>query len=247
MKKITLLLAGIVSCLPLCAAAESQVTVHYPGQSEVAIVSHAANLSQLVASPAFAGKTWWPGTVIAERLATAAAQQQYQQLMARLKAYRDDSDGDKAAAINNVIQQLSAVKVTGRQFVNLDPDWVRVRPVENRRLEGEYDVYTLAKPNSVTLFGAISGSGKVSWQPGVETRDYFDGHERLAGAERNIALVIAPSGEVREVPIAYWNHRHVEVEPGSTIYLGFSSWSLPGAYEDLNQQIISVLTHRIPD
>ncbi|MBP2169305.1 hypothetical protein J2125_002497 [Erwinia toletana] len=247
MKKITLLLAGIISCLPLCAAADSQVTVHYPGQAEMAIVSHAANLSQLVASPALAGKTWWPGTVIAEKLATAAAQQQYQQLIERLNAYRAESDGDKAAAIANVIQQLAAVKVTGRQFANLDPDWVRLRPMENRRLSGEYDVYTLAKPNSVTLFGTVSGSGNVSWQPGAATRDYLDGHDRLAGGERNFAVVIAPSGEVREVPIAYWNHRHIEVEPGSTIYLGFSSWSLPGDYEDLNQQIISVLTHRIPD
>lgn len=247
MKKITLLLAGMLCSLPLCATADSQVTVHYPGQTQTATVSHAQNLAQLVASPALDGKTWWPGTVIAENLASAVAQQQYQQLMARLKAYSAESDGDKAAAINNLIQQLTAVQVTGRQVVNLDPDWVRLRPEENRRLEGEYSVYTLQKPTSVTLFGAITGSGKVSWQPGGDTRDYLDGHDRLSGAERNIAVVIAPSGEVTEVPVAYWNHRHVEVEPGSIIYVGFSSWSLPGAYEDLNQQIISVLTHRIPD
>jgi hypothetical protein len=59
--------------------------------------------------------------------------------------------------------------------------------------------------------------------------------------------VIAPSGQTRQVPIAYWNQRHVEVEPGSIIWLGFSSWSLPWGQSDLNDRMISVLTHRIPD
>lgn len=247
MKKTTLFLAGICSCLSISANADSQVSVYSPGKKEISIVSHAANLSQLVASPALQGKTWWPGTVISDKLATAVAEQQYQQLMARLKGYAAQSSGEKAAAINNVIQQLSAIKVTGRLPANLDPDWLRMRPELNRRLEGEYSVYTLPKPNSVILFGAITGSGKVSWQPGGDTRDYLDGHHRLDGAERNIAVVIAPSGDVTEAPVAYWNHRYVEVEPGSIIYIGFSSWSLPAAYKDLNQQIISVLTHRIPD
>ncbi|WP_437614423.1 capsule biosynthesis GfcC family protein [Erwinia sp. V71] len=247
MKKINQLLAGMIACLPLLALADSLVTVHYPGQSSTAVVSHAANLEQLVTSPALQGKTWWPGTVIADTMATAVAQQQYQQLMARLQAFRADSSGDKAATISYVIQQLTAVKVTGRQITSLDPDWVRLHPEDNRLLSGAYDVYTLAKPDTVTLFGALSGSGKVSWQPGASVRDYLEEHERLSGAERSIAVVIAPSGEVTQAPVAYWNHRHIEVEPGSTIYLGFSSWSLPGEWEDLNQQIISVLTHRMPD
>ncbi|RWR03120.1 hypothetical protein ED28_04810 [[Pantoea] beijingensis] len=247
MKKNKLLLAGISACLSFSALASSQVTVYYPGKSEKAIVSGAENIAQLVASPALNGKTWWPGTIIAEKLATASAQQQYQQVMARLKAYAAASDGDKAAAINNVIQQLSAVNVTGRQIANLDPDWIRLRPGANRRLSGEYSVYTLQPPTSVTLFGAIEGAGKISWQPGLDTRDYLSGHRRLDGGDRNIAVVISPLGAVSEVPVAYWNHRHAEMEPGSILYIGFSSWSLPSEYEDLNQQIISVLTHRIPD
>lgn len=247
MKKTFFFLAGVVFCLPFHATADSQVTVHYPKKRETVLVKHAANLSQLVTSPELVNKTWWPGTVITEDLATSVEEQRYQQLMTRLKAYRDESVGSKAAAISSVIQQLSAVKVTGRQFVNLDPDWVRLRSEENRRLAGKYTLYTLQRPYFITLFGAIGGSGNVSWQPGADTRDYLEKHPRLAGAERNIAVVIAPSGKTYHAPIAYWNHGHVEVEPGSIIYLGFSSWSLPGVYENLNQQIISVLKHRMPD
>ncbi|MFU9136905.1 capsule biosynthesis GfcC D2 domain-containing protein [Erwinia tasmaniensis] len=251
MKKITLLLAGISLGVSLSAYAESQVTVYSPGQTQTSTVDHAQNLAQLVSSPALMGKTWWPGTVIAEKLATAAAIQQQQQLLARLQSWsarlRADDDGDKAAVVDNLRQQIAAVKVTGRQIVNLDPDWVRMRPAENRRLEGDYSVYTLHKPTTLTLAGLVTDSGKTSWQPGRSVVDYLNAHDRLSGAERNTAVLISPEGRVTEVPVAYWNRRHAEPEAGSTIYVGFSSWSLPGDYDDLNQQIVSVLTHRIPD
>ncbi|MGB9097356.1 capsule biosynthesis GfcC D2 domain-containing protein [Erwinia sp.] len=251
MKKITLLFAGISACVSLSVSAESQVTVYSPGQTQTSIVSHAQNLAQLVSSPALRDKTWWPGTVIAEKLATAAAIQQQQQVLARLKAWSNElhaeGDGDRAAVVDNVLQQVSAVKVTGRQIAHLDPDWVRMRPAQNRKLEGDYTVYTLQKPTSISLAGVLSGSGKTAWQPGRSVRDYLQDHDRLSGAERNFAVLIAPNGEVSEVPVAYWNHRHIEPEPGSIVYVGFSSWTLPGDDEDLNQQIVSVLTHRIPD
>lgn len=251
MKKITTLLAGIVASLSLQAMADSQVTVFYPGQSQTAVVSHAENLAQLVASPALQEKTWWPGTVIGEKLATAVALRQQQELVARLQVWRDnlrsDNDLAEAAVVDNVRQQVASLKVTGRQLVNLDPDWVRTRPQANRRLAGEYSVYTVAKPTSVRLAGAVDGAGTTPWVAGRPVADYLDSRAHQSGAERNVALVISPAGEVTEVPVAYWNRRHVELEAGSTIFIGFSSWALPSDLADLNQQIVSVLTHRIPD
>ena len=248
MKKITYFVAGLAACVSLGVSADSEVTIYSPGQGETAQVSHVQNLAQLATG--LAGKTWWPGTVISEKLATAAAIQQQQQLLARLKSWsaelHADDDGEQAAAIDNLYQQIAAIKVTGRQIVNLDPDWVRLRPEANRRLEGEYSIYTLQKPTSLTIAGLVSGSGKTTWAPGRGVAGYLEGHQRLDGAERNFVTIIAPSGETQQVPIAYWNHRHIEPEAGSIIYVGFSAWSLPGG-PDLNQQIISVLTHRIPD
>lgn len=248
MKKITCLLAGVTACVSLSVCADSEVTVFSPDRSETALVSHAQNLAQLTAG--LAGKTWWPGTVISEKLATAAAIQQQQQLLARLKGWsaelRADDDGEKAAVVDNLYQQIAAIKVTGRQIVNLDPDWVRLRPEDNRLLEGEYSVYTLQKPGSLTIAGLAGGSGKTTWVPGRSVTAYLAAHERLDGGERNFVTLIAPSGKTEQVPVAYWNRRDVEPEAGSIIYVGFSAWSLPDG-PDLNQQIISVLTHRIPD
>lgn len=247
MKKITFLLAGLSLLSTAGAQATAQVIVHAPHNGGQAELSQIADLAQLVTLPPLQANTDWRRTFIAERGASAVAQQHYQQTLGELRAWRADSRGDRAAAIDEVIRQLSAIRVTGRQFTSLDPDWVRLHPADNRRLEGSYDLWLQTPSDSVLLLGALSGAGKVSWQPGKSVRDYLEGHSLLSGAERNFVTVIAPSGATQQVPVAYWNHRHVEVEPGSLIWLGFSSWSLPGAYEDLNDRLLSVLTHRIPD
>ncbi|WP_130833301.1 capsule biosynthesis GfcC D2 domain-containing protein [[Erwinia] mediterraneensis] len=247
MKNIMSLLAGLAFCGSAVALADSQVTVHYPGNSATVQVDHAQDLATLLASPALAGRSWWPGTLIAEHGATAIAQQHYQQTLAALRAWQAQTDGERAAAIGQVIQQLSRLRVTGRQFTPLDPDWVRIRPEANRRLKGRYDVYTLDQPDSVLLVGAIADAGAVSWQPGRDVRDYLEGHARLAGAEKSVVTVITPAGATLQVPVAYFNHRYAEVEPGSTLFVGFSDGSLPHAFADLNSRILTVLTHRIPD
>ena len=245
MKIITPLLTAVALLTAGYALADSQVTVHDLHGQNILQIDHAQNLAQLVTNPAL--HTWWPGTVIAERGATAVAQQQQQQLLADLRTWQADSGDTLAATIGAVIHQLSAIQVTGRQFTSLDPDWVRLRPEANRTLQGSYDLYTLPQPTQVLILGALDHPGKESWQPGRTVRDYLEAHDRLSGAERSFATLIAPSGQTQQVPIAYWNQRHVEVEPGSIIWLGFTSWSLPWGKADLNARMLSVLTHRIPD
>lgn len=245
MKKIPSLLAALTLAAAGHALADSQVTVHSPHDPRTFQIDHASTLSELLTNPAL--HSWWPGTVIAERSATAVAQQQHAQLLADLRAWQADSGDALAATIGSVIQQLSALQVTGRQFTSLDPDWVRLRPEANRTLQGSYDLYTVAPPTQVWVMGALSHPGSESWQPGRTVRDYLAPHARLSGGERSVATVIAPSGETQQVPIAYWNQRHVEVEPGSIIWLGFTTWSLPWGQADLNARMLSVLTHRMPD
>lgn len=247
MKKITLFMAGLPLCLSAAAWADGQVKVHFAGSDEVQQLDRLKNVAELVSTPALQQRSWWSGALIADHASSAVATQNYQRVMAQLHALAADSSGDKAAAINSLIQQLSQIKVAGRLPVKLDADWVRLRPEANRTLQGEYDLWLQPKPINVLLFGLLTQPGSVTWQAGQDVRDYLQGHDRLAGGERSLVTVIAPDGETQSVPVAYWNHRHVEVQPGSIIWRGFSSWALPGAYDDLNQQIITLLSQRIPD
>lgn len=251
MKKQLLIAVSLCAGFIASALADSRVAIHYPGQSQAVVLQGAANLEQLTLRPELNGRTWWPGTVIAERSASGVQQQVQQQLLARLSAFsaelRGDNDGELADSVERVRAQLAAMRVTGRQFVPLDPDWIRLHSEANRRLSGDYSVYTLSRPTSVLVVGVTTPAGPQPYQPGRDVVEYLQTHQRLSGAEKNVAWVIAPDGKTEEVPVAYWNHRHVEVAPGSIIYVGFSSWSLPRAYRDVNEQIISLLTHRIPD
>jgi len=137
--------------------------------------------------------------------------------------------------------------VTGRQFVSLDADVIRLQHGANRKLQGDYSLYMLAKPTRVDLYGAVTPAGPQAYQVGYSVQDYLETHQWLEGAEKSYATLIMPDGQAKTVPVAYWNRRHNEAAPGSIIYVGFSSWALPSDYQDINEKIISLLTHRIPD
>lgn len=94
--------------------------------------------------------------MISEELATAAALRQQQALLTRLAELAADSSADDAAAINALRQQIQALKVTGRQKINLDPDIVRVAERGNPPLQGNYTLWVGPPPSTVTLFGLIS-------------------------------------------------------------------------------------------
>ncbi len=125
----------------------------------------AEHLIDLVGQPRLAN-SWWPGAVISEELATAAALRQQQALLTRLAEQGADSSADDAAAINALRQQIQALKVTGRQKINLDPDIVRVAERGNPPLQGNYTLWVGPPPSTVTLFGLISRPGKQPFTPG---------------------------------------------------------------------------------
>ncbi|WP_408639714.1 capsule biosynthesis GfcC D2 domain-containing protein [Dryocola boscaweniae] len=228
------------------ALAAGNVTL-YPGNHQPPQkLTDVERLADLVAQPSLS-RAWWPGAVISERQATAAAEQQHQTLLAALSRFAAQEEGDEAAAINSVRQQLQAIKVTGRQFVDLDPDWVRVRPRSNVPLQGEYSLWAGPQPSTITLMGLVSSPGVKPFVAGRSADEYLDGINRLSGADRSYAWVIYPDGKTEKAPIAYWNKRHVELLPGSILFVGFSGRLFDSDFNELNQQILTSLTHRIPD
>lgn len=144
--------------------AAGTVKVFSNGSSEAKTLTGAEHLIDLVGQPRLAN-SWWPGAVISEELATAAALRQQQALLTRLAELAADSSADDAAAINALRQQIQALKVTGRQKINLDPDIVRVAERGNPPLQGNYTLWVGPPPSTVTLFGLISRHGKQPFTP----------------------------------------------------------------------------------
>lgn len=196
--------------------AAGTVKVFSNGSSEAKTLTGAEHLIDLVGQPRLAN-SWWPGAVISEELATAAA-----------------------------LRQQQALKVTGRQKINLDPDIVRVAERGNPPLQGNYTLWVGTPPSTVTLFGLISRPGKQSFTPGRDVASYLSDQSLLSGADRSYAWVVYPSGRTQKAPVAYWNKRHVEPMPGSIIYVGLADSVWSETPDALNADILQTLTQRIP-
>ncbi|EGT3575166.1 hypothetical protein F6R83_19535 [Citrobacter amalonaticus] len=226
--------------------AAGTVKVFSAGSTEPKTLTGAEHLIDLVGQPRLAN-SWWPGAVISEEKATAEALAQKQALTGRLAALSADASSDNAAALNALRQQIQALKVTGRQLVNLDPDIVRVSERGNPPLQGNYTLWVGGQPTEVMLFGLISRPGKQPFMPGRDVASYLEGQNRLSGADRSYAWVVYPDGRTQKVPVAYWNQRHVEPMPGSLIFVGLDDSFWSSEPEALNADILHTLMQRIPE
>lgn len=247
MKRIlTLLISVLLVAISHPAWSEGQVKVHLPGGGETMLLKDVSDLAQLTTTPELMNQVWWPGAVIATPAATMQAQRDYQHVLQQLSAWESQADGSMLPTIRAVKHQLQVMLVTGRQFVSLDPDVVRTQTDANLRLTGDYTLYTQSTPSTVTLMGALAEPKKVAWQPGARVGDYLPADFRLSGADNDTVVVIYPDGRTAQAPVALWNARHVEAAPGSLLWVGFSARSTPAEFHALNQQIVSLLTRRVP-
>jgi hypothetical protein len=245
MKKFTLT-AGLLCVISCAAAASGTVDVHRAGDDKTLTLNNADHLADLVAQPRLAG-SWWRGAVIAEQQATVVAERQHQEMLTALNAAAMEESGADASAINALRQQLLAVKVTGRQFVALDPDEVRVGEGKNPPLQGKYTLWVGNEPSTITVLGLVNRPGNVAFSPGQDVAGYLKGIERLSGAERSYAWVIYPDGRTVKAPVAYWNKRHIEPMPGSIVFVGFADSLWTKKYDELNVAILRSLSQRIPE
>jgi SLBB-domain like (DUF1017). len=239
-------IALIASLTSPLAWSAGTVKVYTPDNAQPKTLTNAEHLLDLVGQPRLAN-SWWPGAVISERQASVEAEQKQRALLARLTGLAEQEDGDDAAAISSVRQQIQALKVTGRQRINLDPDKVRVAENGNPTLEGEYSLWLPAQPTTVTVMGLISSPGKKPFTPGRDVASYLDEQSLLSGADNSYAWVLYPDGRTQKAPVAYWNKRHIEPMPGSVIFVGFADHFWTKAYDGLNADILHTLMQRIPD
>jgi len=244
--KILIRVALIASFATPLAWSAGTVKVYTQDSAQPKTLTDAGHLIDLVGQPRLAN-SWWPGALIAERQKTAEAEQQQKALLARLTGLAEQEDGDDAAAINSVRQQLQALKIAGRLLVNLDPDDVRVSENGNPALQGDYTLWLPAKPSTITVFGLISSPGKKPFTPGRDVASYLDEQSLLSGADNSYAWVVYPDGHTQKAPVAYWNKRHIEPMPGSIIFVGFADHFWTKAYDGLNADILHSLIQRIPE
>jgi SLBB-domain like (DUF1017). len=231
---------GILLFAACASAAEQNVVMLYgPGDERPIAIEGKQRLAELVTSPEVSASAWWPGAILTTERANREANAQRLRVLGELSRRERHADAPLAATLRSVREQLARIAVVGRLFVELDPDAVRTRPEANGRLQGQYRLYLTPRPDAVTLLGAIDLPGTQPWQPGASVGDYLKGRAFLAGANTRSVTIISPAGKESVAPVARWNARHREAEPGSLIWVGLADDD-----RGLNAQIIRLLAQR---
>lgn len=218
-------------CQPACAAAE--VT--------------ADSLSELVTHPALPKNIDWKSA----RLSTPAndAEQQFRQqqilkaLTSAVQELQDQGDTRQAQRVARLSQRLHGLNVIGGFALQLDPDWVRLKPEHSARLQGSYRLYfrTFPAQNLTIWNGSLENT---PWIAGQQTATLTAADRWQPGIDPDHIVVIAPDGTVTTVPTGYWNRRYHEPQPGSQIWLNLQLDALSPHYQTLNQHIVQLLSQR---
>lgn len=176
--------------------AAGTVKVFSNGSSEAKTLTGAEHLIDLVGQPRLAN-SWWPGAVISEELATAAALRQQQALLTRLAEQGADSSADDAAAINALRQQIQALKVTGRQKSILIPISSALPNAVTRRCRATTRCGSdHRRPRS--RCSGLSAVTASSHSLGRDVASYLSDQSLLSGADRSYAWVVYPDGRTQK-------------------------------------------------
>ena len=243
-----LILGSSLTMLSAYALATGSVVLDKPNPAQQQRLENMSTLVQVVTDPRLPQDIWWPGAVITVEPATHKADQDKRQVLARLAACQVDASPKQTAMLQSVIDQLNNIKVVDRLFTPLDPDIIRTTvPGGDIPLQGEYKLYAEKRPSTVLIMGAISKPGSVMWQPATPISDYLDEQNHLSGADKSTVTVIHPDGHTTTEAVAYWNNLYNEVSPGSIVWVGFTPCATDVEGKSLQDDIISLLTRRVPD
>ncbi|WP_316674341.1 capsule biosynthesis GfcC family protein [uncultured Tolumonas sp.] len=149
-------------------------------------------------------------------------------------------------SVRQLKNELFKISVAGRIKAELDPDIIRLQVEFNRPLIGHYSLYTAPHHEFLYLQGLINAKSIITLQSGWSIEQYVNNTTRLVGADESMGYLIEGNGQWKQVPLAYWNKKHIEPAPGATLFIGFEPTLLPDEMSDVNTLIADYIANRIP-
>lgn len=141
-------------------------------------------------------------------------------------------------------QALNNMAVGERIPGTVDPDITRITPNTNPVLKGNWHVQLPKRPTNVTVLGAVDKPGDYPWGERHAASDYIQ-QAKVDTLGISHVWVISATGERAQYPIAYWNHQHRDILPGSVIYIPLPSKTIKGQAIAPNQHVLTYLQNRL--
>lgn len=160
-----------------------------------------------------------------------------------------ERESEKREAVLSLLAFIENSSFKPRLFLTLDLDtfltgnngkeWLNTNP-----LLGEDLILLLpSRLPYVWVLGAVKSSQQVSFSPMKQTHAYIDEAQTLYWFGSSTVSVIQPDGHLENHAVAYWNKAPNNVAPGGMVFVPFKG--LPSALASLNQDIPSLLQHRV--
>lgn len=133
-----------------------------------------------------------------------------------------------------LIGELRTDKRFMRLPVAVDTALQRRFPERNPVLAPGDVLFVPARPDTVTVIGAVRSPGQVAFRSGAMADGYVEeAGGWLPGARRQRSAVYLPDGKLRELSLNFWNYQPTAVPPGSIIVVPYRDESLQKYARDM--------------
>lgn len=157
-------------------------------------------------------------------------------------------DPNGAAAATRIAGDLAAMPVTGRIVQILSPRALEMDLSSNRPLLDGDRLYYPARPNTVTVLGAVERPCSIAHRPLQQPLDYARHCTALAAANQDDLFVIQPDGKIERLGIALWNRSPSStLAPGALIYVPLNAKALRDVNPDFNEDAARFLATQALD
>lgn len=153
---------------------------------------------------------------------------------------------NSAKDYQSIIEQIKSWDLRQRVDIAIDFEYARFSLHANPKFEsGDYMLSISDRPTSVYIFGAVVQPRPVAMQDNQCLRSVLKNVPKLDIADLNYIYLIAASGEIKKLPVAYWNHECAVAPPGAHIFVPLkeSQWSKNVA--QLNKTVASLAINRV--
>ena len=161
-------------------------------------------------------------------------------------------DAEKQAAVRNVRAQVQGWRLAPQPVRNLSLETARQHINNNPLLPaGRYQMYLPTRSQAFYMFGLVEQPGSYALIPGQTVRGYLRAMQQQgslsASFSREQVEVVHANDESRSVNWGLHNADGDELIPEDIVWVGFSDFALPSEYEWLNQSVVELLEHYVPE
>ncbi len=148
-------------------------------------------------------------------------------------------------AYKSLFNQIKNWSVANRINTPVNFDLARISEEFNPRFpDGSYVLNFSTRPLTVSVIGAVPEEIAIPHLGAANIKAYFENLELLEYADTDAIYIIKPNGDVTRHIRSYRQQHHVEVPPGSTIFVPLAELPILGTNRQLNEMVATLAGSR---